>query len=158
MKKKYRLVVGFSLVINIIGLFMIKLQQDCINKWKRQAEKNTGQFMLLDQWTRIKQEGKNLEIYFIKNNYRRIAIYGIGYIGKRLIKELKNSEIEIIYGIDQNADSLYSDIRMFKMDEELPDVDAVVVTLTTEFDEVCEALSWKVGCPVISIDDIVNEI
>lgn len=117
-----------------------------------------GQFMLMNQWTRIKQEGKNLDEYFIRNNYMKIAVYGMGYIGTRLVKELRESEIEIVYGIDRNAKNLYADIRLITVDEKMADVDAVVVTFTDEFNDICEMLSKRMDCPVISIDDIVNEI
>ena len=158
MRKKYQLLMCLSSAIIIIELFMIKFQQNCIVKWKKQAEKSMGQFMLMNQWTRIKQEGKNLDEYFIRNNYMKIAVYGMGYIGTRLVKELRESEIEIVYGIDRNAKNLYADIRLITVDEKMADVDAVVVTFTDEFNDICEMLSERMDCPVISIDDIVNEI
>ena len=158
MKIGYKILVCFLLVIEIISLLFIKLQQNCINTWKKTAEKNQGLFMLMNQWARIKQEGNGLEAYFIKNNYKRIAVYGMSYVGVRFVKELKDSEVEIVYGIDKNADNIHSEIKMVTMDDELLSVDAVIVTLLAEFDEVCSLLEKKVNCPIIAIEDIVNEI
>ena len=148
----------FFLGGSVGSIMMLCLQQKCINKWKKTAQKNRGLFRLMDQWTKIKQEGKHLDTYFIKNNYKNIAIYGMGYVGIRLVKELKESQVKIVYGIDRNADNIYSDIKVITMDEELSKVDAMVVTVIEDFDEVCELLSEKVDCAVIAIEDIINEI
>ena len=79
-------------------------------------------------------------------------------MGLRLVKELKNSEIEIAYGIDRNAANIYSEIKLVTIEENLPDVDAVVVTLVDGFDKVRDMLSKRLSCPVIAIEDIINEI
>ena len=79
-------------------------------------------------------------------------------MGKRLVKELKRTEIEVVYGIDRNAADIFSEIELVTMDDDLEDVDAVVVTLVDEYDTVCDILSQKVKCPVIAIEDIINEV
>ena len=158
MKNKFKVVICVLLGILLPCYFITKLQQDCINKWRKDAEKNRGLFLLMNQWTLIKQKGKNLKPYFEKNNYKKIAVYGMGYVGKRLLNELKDSEIEVAYGIDKNASSMSADIKLITMDDDFEEVDAVVITVLTDFDDICDALSRKINCPFISIEDIVNEI
>nr|WP_300786838.1 hypothetical protein [uncultured Acetatifactor sp.] len=150
----------FSILLglSLMSFFLIRLQQNCINNWKRQANKNRGLFLLMNQWVNLKQDGKKVEGYFIQKNLKRIAIYGMGYVGKRLVKELKRSEIDVVYGIDRNAAAIFSEIELVTMDDDLEDVDAVVVTLVDEYDTVCEMLSHKVKCSVIAIEDIINEV
>lgn len=152
------LVKGFLFGMFLTGFFLLRIQQDCINKWKRLAQKNIGLFLLMDQWVNVKQEGKKIEAYFIKNNYKRIAIYGMGSVGLRLVKELKDTEIEIAYGIDQNSANIYSDIKLVTMGEELSDVDAVIVTVAGGFDAISDKLSERMKCPMVAIEDIINEI
>lgn len=152
------LVKGFLLGMFLTGFFLLRIQQDCINKWKRLAQKNIGLFLLMDQWVKVKQEGKKIEAYFIKNNYKRIAIYGMGSVGLRLVKELKDTEIEIAYGIDQNSANIYSDIKLVTMGEELSDVDAVIVTVAGGFDAISDKLSERMKCPIVAIEDIINEV
>ena len=36
-----------------------------------------------------------------------IAIYGMGYLGECLYEELENTDIQVLYGIDQSARGLY---------------------------------------------------
>ncbi len=129
-----------------------------VNKWKRLSDKHLELFILMNQWVKIKQAGKNLSEYFEQNGYKRIAVYGMSYAGETLVGELQNTAIEIAYGVDKNAASIYADIDIVSMDDELGEVDAVVVTAITFFDEIEEALSEKLDCPIISLEDILYEI
>lgn len=158
MKNRYGLMACFLLGAGVASALMIRLQQGCINRWKSAAEKNRGIFLLMDQWIYIKQEGKNLADFFTKNKYKRLAIYGMGYVGKRLVKELKNSGVEIVYGIDRNAAGIHSEIKLLTVNDSLLNVDAVVATSIGEYDVICDALSGKLDCPVIAIEDIINEV
>lgn len=158
MKSRFKSVAGILLAIVVPCFFITKLQQNCIDKWKKEALKNKGLFLLMQQWTNVKQEGKDLKSYFEKNNYKRIAVYGMSYVGQCLVKELKNSGIEIVYGIDRNAANLFSKIKVITMDDIFKDVDAIVITAISDFDNICDTLSAKIDCPFISIEDVVNEI
>lgn len=157
-KRKNRVIAYFLLCTNGIVLFLMWLQQKSIVRWKKQAEKKTGQYLLMDQWIRLKQEGKKLESYFVKNHYNRIAVFGLGHIGKRLLKELKDSEIQVIYTIERKTKNINPNIKVFTLATRIPNVDAVVVTVIDGFDDISEILAQKVKCPVIAIEDILNEI
>lgn len=113
---------------------------------------------MMSQWVKVKQEGKNLSSYLEKNGYKKIAVYGMSYAGEALINELENSDIAVAYGIDRNAGSLYADVDIVSIDDDLEEVDAVVVTAITFFDEIEEKLSQKIDCPIISLEDILYEI
>lgn len=156
MKKGMKLIgklVGVGIPVFLVG----RWQQKCIDRWKDESRKQRAMYLLMSQWINIKQAGRCLEEYFIKNEYKKIAIYGMGPIGLQLVKELKNSPIETAYGIDQNSDRIFAGIKVVKMDDELADVDAVVVTVVKGFDGIREALLEKLTCPVIPIEDILNE-
>ena len=158
LKRRYRLLKCLVVTIGVVFFLLFRLQQRCINSWKAAADKNRALFLLMNQWVYRKQEGKNLQIYFDKNNYKRIAIYGMGDVGLRLVKELEHSGIDIVYGIDRNAPNIQSDIRMVKPNDELDAVDTIIVALIGGFDEVFDVLSQKIDCPIIAIEDILNEI
>lgn len=129
-----------------------------IDKAKTMSNKHLALFLMMNQWVKVKQEGKKLEAYFDKIGYKRIAIYGMSYAGETLIEELRNTDIQVIYGIDKNADSIYADIDVVSMDSELKKVDAIVVTAITYFDEIEEKLSKKLDCPILSLEDILYEV
>lgn len=124
----------------------------------RISEKHLALYRMMDQWVAIKQQGKNLADYFEKMQYKVIAVYGMSYAGLRLAEELENSNIEIKYGIDKNAEAICSDIDVVTMQGQLTEVDAVVVTPIVFFNEIEKELSEKLDCPIISLEDILYEI
>lgn len=150
-------VIGGLMSVGIPVYLAGRWQQKCIDRWKEEASKQRAMFLVMNQWTNVKQANRNLEEYFLKNELRKIAIYGMGLMGQQLIKELKDSSIETAYGIDRNSDGIVSGIKVVTMDEELADVDAVVVTVLKEFDEIRDALTKKLNCSVVAIGDILNE-
>lgn len=127
-------------------------------KVERMSEKHLALYLMMNQWVKVKQEGKNLSEYFERNGYRRIAVYGMSYAGETLVEELEGTGIEVSYGIDQRAESLYVNLEVVTMEEELKEVDAVVVTAVTYYEEIAEQLGERVSCPVLSLEDILYEV
>lgn len=140
--------------VGIAGKFMGK----SLSKSSNMSDKHLALFLMMNQWVKVKQEGKSLVDYFRDNGYRRIAIYGMSYAGETLLDELRATDIEVAYGIDKNADGIYLDLDVVTMEEKLEKVDAVVVTAITFFDEIEKSLLEKVDCPIISLEDILYEI
>ena len=135
-----------------------KVTAESIKNSKAMSDKHLALFLMMNQWVKVKQEGKNLAEYFKENGYKMIAIYGMSYAGETLVDELRGTEVKVVYGIDKNADTIYSDIDVFSMEDDLAKVDAVVVTPITFFDEIEENLSEKLDCPILSLEDILYEI
>ncbi|WP_167956021.1 hypothetical protein [Anaerosporobacter faecicola] len=122
---------------------------------RKKVDKFRGYYALLNQWLINKNNSKEISEYFIKNQYKNIAIYGLGELGNRLINELENTEINISYGIDKEDIFDSNAIKIYSIDNELPEVDVIVVTATFAFNEIYNDLVSKVNCPIISLDDII---
>lgn len=148
------MLVGAVASAGVIG----KVEGDRLSRTQSMSDKHFALFLMMNQWVKVKQEGKNLSDYFERNGYKRIAVYGMSYAGETFVDELKESKIEVVYGIDQNAHSLYSDVDIVSTEDTLEDVDAVVVTAITFFDEIEEKLSQKLDCPIVSLEDVLYEV
>ena len=135
-----------------------RVMQKKLNVATNFSDKHLSLFLMMNQWVKVKQEGKNLGEYFERKGLKRIAVYGMSYAGETLIEELKDTGIEVAYGIDKNADKIFSTVDIISMDDSFAEVDAVVVTAITYFDEVKEELSEKVDCQIISLEDILFEV
>lgn len=135
-----------------------KIESEKLDKARAMSNKHLELFKMMTQWVKVKQEGKDIASYFEKNGYQKIAIYGMSFAGETMLGEFKDSDITVAYGIDKNAASIYSDVDIVSMDDELDEVDAVVVTAITFFDEIEEQLSEKLECPIISLEDILYEV
>lgn len=153
-RKEYTI---FLIIISFFA-FLLCLQQKYIKKLKLRARKERGLFFLMNQWIGLKQDNHQIETYFQKNNYQRIAVYGMGFVGMRLIKELRNTNLNIIYGIDQNAANISSDLKLLTLEDELPEVDVIIVTVLGSFQEIYDKLSTKIKCDIVAIEDIINEV
>ena len=135
-----------------------KILDKKIKKENDLSEKHLSLFLMMNQWVKVKQERKELADYFIKEGYKEIAIYGMSYAGETLLNELKDTEIKVAYAIDRNAGSIYGDLDIVPIEDIRDDVDVVIVTAITFFDEIRETLMDKVSCPIISLEDVLYEI
>ena len=135
-----------------------KMTGSKVNDWKQMSDKHLELFLMMNQWVKVKQEGKHLASYFEKKGYKTIAVYGMSFAGETWVNELKGSGIQILYGIDQRGGSVYTDINIVTKEDTLAAVDAVVVTAISFFEEIEEELCRKVDCPILSLGDILYQI
>lgn len=147
-------VIGATVGMSALG----KKLSDRIAEEKEMSKKHLLLFQMMNQWVKVKQDGKNLATYFEREGYREIAIYGMHFAGETLAEELMGSNVTVKYGIDRNADKIYADFDIITPDATLNEVDAIVVTAITFFEEIVETLKDKVDCPIISLEDILYQV
>ena len=82
----------------------------------------------------------------------------MSYVGVTLVEELKNTKIEVVYGIDKNADNIASIIDIITLKDEMKEVDAIVVTAIVFYEDIKRQLREKANCPVISLEDILYDM
>ncbi len=135
-----------------------RVMQKKLNTEIGYSDKHLSLFLMMNQWVKVKQEGKNLGEYFERNGWKRIAVYGMSYAGETLVEELKDTGIEVVYGIDKNADRIFSTVDVISVDDSFAEVDAVIVTAITFFDDIKGMLCEKVNCPIVSLEGILYEM
>lgn len=126
-----------------------------VRKWRGFSNKHLEMIKLYDKWFATKQEGKSVADYLKKEDIKTVAIYGMSFIGQRLYEELRNTGIEVAYGIDRNCDRIYADIDIVTPEDELKEVDAIIVTAFSFFDEIEESLMEKTDSRILSIEDLI---
>lgn len=135
-----------------------KVAKKEIERHKMYAEKHLAIMKLFNQWMITKQEGKSIVDYLHKQDVKSVAIYGMSFVGERLYDELKDSDIEIAYAIDKNADAIYADVDILTPEDDLPEVDLIIVTAVYFYDEIEEMLQQITDCNISSFEDILYEI
>jgi uncharacterized protein YneF (UPF0154 family) len=128
--------------------------------YKKQSkiyEKYCRMFNILNLWVGLFYNGIRIEQYFEKYNFYKIAIYGMGHLGKHLLNALKESQIKVEYIIDKRSDVIESNIQVYNPDQGLPQVDVIVVTAIIDFGIIADMLETKVECPIVSLEEIICE-
>ena len=155
MKKK---ICGLGAVIGVLCFIYISGNRIVIatKKIRESADKYFLYFLMANQWIKLKQDGVAIEDYFKKNGYQNIAIYGMAQLGEILYQELEKTSVEVSYAIDASPDRLLVHYcNILQPEDDLPDVDAVIVTPIPYFKSIKRKLSKKLECPIISLEDVL---
>lgn len=159
MKKKSILEMLTILLFNVMQLFflfkLVKTAKCTIEKREKTIFKFKSYYNILNYWLDFKLMGKTIEDYFIQNNYKKIAIYGMGELGFHLYNVLENSNIKVLYAIDKGISSRNVKIEIKSLSENLPEVDALVVTPVFAYKKIEQELHNKIKCKIISLEDII---
>jgi hypothetical protein len=134
-----------------------KMRKKSIDKAVDMNKKFSEFYSILLRWLKVRQEGRSVATYLSGQGYKRIAIYGMKELGVALLDELKGSEVKVAYTIDMDADNIYVAADVYKPDEELESVDAIVVTAVHYYKDIKNNMEKKMSCPVISLEDVVWE-
>lgn len=147
------------MIVGILSVLVTKtVMERKVNKEHQMSEKHLTIVKVFNRWMRNKQEKKEIVKYLEQRGYQSIAIYGMSFLGERLLDEMKGSGIIVKYAIDRNAENIRSKVKVNNLADELPEVDAIIVTAVYFFEEIKETISQKVNCPIISLEDIVYEV
>lgn len=111
----------------------------------------------LDAWLYLREEGKRLEKYFEDRNIHSIAIYGVGILGRHLLKELESGVVHIEFAIDRKVDALHTGIKTYSPEDDFPKTEMIVVTATYAFPEIYRQLTERGYSNIISLEEIIME-
>lgn len=156
------LVVGILLGI-LVGWLVTKshMKKEMGIKVRRKealSNKHLTLFALTCEWLYIRQKGKSLIAFFEDNEFKTIAVYGMSYLGERLVDELEGSSVEIKYAIDKNKKKKSEGLETICIQENMPEVDAIIVTAVTYFEAIEEELLKVTDVPIISLEDVINDV
>jgi hypothetical protein len=113
-------------------------------------------YYLFGSWMVLRNKGKMLVEYFKNYNLKDVAICGLGRLGLCLYEELKNSDINVKYAIDNKAESYsYLGLKVITPEEHLEAVDVIIITKFIEYKKIVEDLRKKTSCQIVSLEDVI---
>lgn len=83
---------------------------------------------IFNKWLIWKEQKISFSEQLFQAGIHTIAIYGCGMLGDRLYDELY-TDMDVKYFIDKNADEMQRDIPVYILQENLPKVDVIIITL-----------------------------
>lgn len=114
----------------------------------------------MDIWMTEHENNNTIALYLLKHGYHKIGIYGYGVLGRHLVTELEQHDIEIEWIMDQRDLAVNTSYAVIKFGEEnpIPKVEVIIVTAITDYEEIELKLCSKVNFPVICLREILEEM
>lgn len=126
-----------------------------IDSLLERIEKQNKIIELYERWIKSLSMGDKICEFIQKNMFKKIAVYGMGSLGRSLCSELVRYGIEIVYIIDKNKNISFNEYPSYTLQDKLPDADLIIITPITYYDEIVDELERKVDCALLSLEDIV---
>ncbi len=161
MKMMIVILICLNICLSIIVIKLIihqRKENDNIKKLQYRIRKFREFYWVLVRWMEIHLEGIKLNDYFVRNNYQKVAIFGMKEFGQLLYKELIATGVNVPYVIDNNPSKFYTDAIVKSSKNLIDDVDVIVVTAVYGYKEIEADLSKRVNCPIVSLETVIREV
>ena len=99
--------------------------------------------------------GTSISQMILDSSIRQVAIYGYGIYGRQITKELEQSGIDVLYIIDKRAHEIRSNIKLYTIEDDLPKVQALIVTVPgLNYYELYSKMNRKGSCEIYILKEI----
>ncbi len=148
-KKEYKIVAeGISLVLHGGDEGKIQMMSKC-NRYE-------SYWRCFRKWIELYQNGVSISRLFAENDISEIVIYGLGMVGKMLVKDIEEENIiKIVFGIDQREKGDEFSFKTYLLDDSPKYEGTVVVTALYDFDEIKKQLLNRGYAKVVSISTLL---
>ena len=126
---------------------------------QEKCDRYRGYWTAMDFWIGLMETGGSIAAWLRAQGIRNVAIYGLGMLGKHLLYQLQQAGFPVLYAIDQQTELGHGDITVFALDAELPQVDAVLVTVLYDYPRIHAALSGRqqsVAKHIWALDEVLR--
>ncbi len=120
-------------------------------------ERYRGYWRVFDKWMSWIEEGKSVTNYLIENKYKSIAIYGYGMLGKHLVYQMQQAGLNPVYVVDQQEEKKTTGITLLTIEDNLPNVDIMIVTVLYDYENIKKMLCKKINGQILPIDMLFSE-
>lgn len=125
-----------------------------IERRKTDAEKSKVNIL----WKFVKQNAaKEIQKYLEEQQIQNVAIYGMGDLGIYLYTIFPSISIKVDYAIDQRANKFHLPIAVFTLDSELPETQAIIISIPHITGEVYGELRKKFAGEILSLEELFEQ-
>lgn len=120
------------------------------------ARKFKRLFQIMDKWLFLEEENRIcFAKFFEMEQVRTVAIYGMSALGKHLLAELRREKVKVSFGIDRYVGQFGDDYRIYRPEEAIPDVDAIIIT-AYDTATIANILRSKVHSKIFNLEEIID--
>lgn len=145
---------------NLFSTEEIAVLEGTVQRVKEKHLKTLGHFkqmfFVYDKWMALENQNVTIASYLKSKKVDKVAIYGGGYIGKQLLANLQRDNVNVCYLIDRNAKYMEETVELYTLEEELPQTDAVIITLLSKEEEIKRRLAQRIGNNVWAIKELLE--
>lgn len=124
---------------------------------ENRLQKSIQFYRMLTKWVDMKISGKGITDLLINRGITDVAVYGYAELGKLLVKELNQSNIEVAYILDKKVkESDMDNISIYVPQKDLPGVSAVIVTAVYYYDAIQKELMDLEFKNIISLESLLE--
>ncbi len=150
-------IIFFLLMLCIVVLIIyINILYGVLKRENSQFNAMKRNYLFLNEWMDKKRRNPSRIVNLLsKKGYGRIAIYGAGEMGIQLYKDLCNSGIIIECFIDRSKSECGIDIPIYTLDDQLPEVDAVIVSVVHSWKIIEDSIVKKYQGDILFLEELV---
>jgi len=153
-------VVSLSLFFYLLKYFKkVKKTKDELNKKIYDKIENLDYSRDILSQMILRREEEVLKKYIEMGGFKAIGLYGWGQVGQCVYAELKACGHIPVCVIDRNCANLNSSETIICSPlGKFPKMDLLIITPTYFFDEIEKEMASRVGCKILSLDDIYYNV
>lgn len=135
---------------------LLEYQKLEIERWRMQVKRKSSFYQFMRNWMQLRLNGGSIEKRLMEAGHYSVAIYGMGIHGRMLYEDLRDTQISVKYFIDKQKKEGLGGVPVYSLEEELPDVDAVIITPYLEFASIQQVLQDKIRSRMIPLNALVQ--
>lgn len=137
--------------------FLFDHKKTEIERLNNKCKKYNNFYRVFERMLNLKLDGKCISKYILDKKYKRVAIYGLGIVGRSLVKVLESESVNIVYGVDQDE---YKDrafrFPVYTLQEELENIDIIIVTVEDEYSHIKLELEKRIKADIVKVSYLLG--
>ena len=140
--------VGGGMLVKKLWLEKYRQQKEELNRTQRERD-------LLHSWLLLEQRGAQVSEYFTAHNYHRVAVFGMGPMGRRIADAL--GELAA-YGVElDNLGAVHERLTVYRLgDDPLPPADCMVICDAVQVEEKEGAARREFPGPIVFLGSVMD--
>ena len=132
--------------------------EQAVEELRSQSSRYRSWWQLMNSMLNLYDNDISLGDRLLACGYKRVAIYGLGMVGKHLMVKLKRDGLAPAFAIDQSRNVLAEGLPLLSLEDEPLPADIIVVTVVHDYQHIEAEIKKRYACPIVSLQILLDEI
>lgn len=125
-----------------------------LQNYKRELARFESYWRIMDKWLILKEEKKSIARILEEKNIHSVIIYGVGMLGRHLIRDLSGSSIKILCAIDRQDLKDNYEFPVIHLEDPIPKAEVIIVTPSYDFINIKKQLKKRGQSNIIAMESL----